>query len=485
KKMAKVHLIYFDLHTGYYPDFHHGLAYLIGSLQTEKHSVFLTHLKNESDYSHAIELVKREKPDAIGLSFTTNQKQYLRRFLDIADFSDMLIIGGGVHCTLIKEEIFAEFPEIDGICIGDGEASLKELCRRLDNNEDYFNTPGFYFKTEKGIIKNPILPLQNIESVPLPDYALFDYKKIIRESGDRFTMILSRGCPYGCYYCSNHALREAYPNKDKYVRLCPPDHAIKIIKNNLSLYPQTKKILFCDDTFTLDKKWLFDFCNLYRREINLPFFCNARIENIDDSVAECLKDAGCASVQFGVESGNEWLRAHILNRKHSNEKIKKAFVILKKRKIKTFAYNILGLPFETKEMQKDTLNLNFELWSNMGGGYYFYPYPKTRLYQLCLDYNLLPDKPDSKSGYLEGPCLKEIFISHKETIENFQILQLFFYSRLIFSKIKAPMMIEKLLFKMAVLLRKPIFFFCNPTGKNRIVVIMVNAMRKLGLRYLR
>ena len=164
--------------------------------------------------------------------------------MDIADFSDVLIIGGGVYCTLIKEEIFAEFPKIDGICIGDGEASLKELCRRLDSNEDYFNTPGFYFKTEKGIIKNPILPLQNIESVPLPDYSLFDYKKIIRESGDRFTMMLSRGCPYGCYYCGNHALREAYPNKDKYVRLCSPDHAIKIIKNNLSLYPRTKKYYF-------------------------------------------------------------------------------------------------------------------------------------------------------------------------------------------------------------------------------------------------
>lgn len=483
--MAKIHLLYFDIHTGYYPGFHHGLAYLIGSLRAEKHSVFLTHLKEKSDYAHAIEVTEKEKPDVIGLSFTTNQKQYLRCFLDNVKLSKILTIAGGVHCTLVKEEIFAEFPEINGICIGDGEVSLKELCRRLDNKEDYFNTPSFYFRTEKGIIKNSILPLQNIDSLSLPDYSLFDYGKIIRESSNWFTMFLSRGCPYDCSYCSNHVLRETYPNKEQYVRLCPPHHAIKIIRNNLSLYPQTKKISFVDDTFTLNKKWLFDFCELYKRKVDLPFLCNARVENIDDDVAGWLKKSGCVSIELGVESGNEWLRTRILNRKHTNERIKKAFAIAKKHKIKTQAYIMFGLPFETSQMQKDSMNLIFELWPNIGKCYYFFPYPKTVLNQISLNYNLLLDNINSKSGYLEGPTLKEVFVSHRETIKNYQLMQLFFYSRILFSKIEIPALLERFVFMIISLLRGPIFFLLNPASKNRFVAVIRLATRKLMLRHLR
>lgn len=483
--MAKIHLLYFDIHTGYYPGFHHGLAYLIGSLRAENHSVILSHLKEKSDYVSAIEITEKQKPDIIGLSFTTNQKQYIRRFLDNVKSAEALVIAGGVHCTLVKEEILAEFPRINGICIGEGENSLGELCRRLDGREDYSNTPGFYFKTAKGIIKNPILPLQDIDSLPLPDYSLFDYTKIIRESGNWFTMFLSRGCPYDCYYCCNHVLREIYPNKKQYVRLCPPHHSIKIIKNNLSLYPQTEKISFVDDTFTLNKEWLSRFCELYEKEVSLPFLCNARVETIDDDIARRLKRAGCVSMEFGVESGNEWLRNRILNRKHSNEKIKEAFSIAKKHAIKTQAYIMFGLPFETIRMQKDSMNLIFELWPNIGKCYYFYPYPKTMLEQLSLDYNLLLDNIGSKSGYLEGPTVKEVFASYKGTIKNYQIMQLFFYSRILFSKIKIPILLEKIIFKIIVLLRNPIFFLLNPASKNSSVGAVRLAMRKLMLKYLR
>lgn len=483
--MAKIHIIYFDIHTGFYPGFHHGLAYLIGSLRAEKHSVFLTHLKEKSDYANAIEITEKEKPDIMGLSFTTSQKQYLRYFLDNAKPSGLLTIAGGVHATLVKEDIFDEFPELNGACIGDGEMPLGELCRRLDAKKDYYDTPSFYFKTGQAIIKNPILPLQNLDSLALPDYSLFDYKKIIPENGNWFAMFLSRGCPYDCYYCANHILRETYPNKGQYVRLCPPHHAIKIIQNNLSLYPQTDKIAFIDDTFTLNKKWLFDFCELYKRKIGLPFLCNARVENIDDDVAKRLKESGCVSIELGVESGNEWLRTRILNRRHSNSRIEEAFAIVKKHDIKRQAYIMFGLPFETGRMQEDSMSLIFRLWPNIGKCYYFFPFPKTVLGQISADYGLLLDDMGSKTSYLEGPTLKEIFVSHKETIKNYQIMQLFFYTRILSSKIGLPVFLEKLLFKIIVLFRRPIFFLLNPVAKNRIVVFIRPIMRKLMLRYLR
>ncbi len=485
--MAKVCLIYFDLNTGYYPSFHHGLAYIIGTLKNANHEVVLCHLINENDLDTTARILEKEDPDLVGLSFATNQKKYVRRFFEMAKLSSKLIIAGGVHCTLVKEKVFKEFPEIDGICIGDGEIPVKELCCKLDNNENYLSSPSFYFKTKEGIVKNPILPLQHIDNLPLPDYTSFNYDKIISENGNCFPMMLGRGCPYSCHYCCNHVLRQVYPNKNKYVRFPSVQHAINIIKNNLSIYPNTRKIAFADDTFTLDKKWLAKFCEIYKKEVDLPFICNARVETITDQVVQHLKYAGCLSIDFGVESGNEWLRKHILNRKHSNKKIREAFYITKKHGISGFSFNVVGLPFETKEMARDTLNLNLELRPNFGKCFYFYPYPGTMLHQLCLKYDLLSDKTktDSVSGYLESPSLKELFMSHKETRKEFELMNLFFYARLLFSRIRIPLLLEKSLLKTVFLLRKPISSLLDPTTTNRNITALRVKVRKLAKKYLR
>ncbi|MFQ5964065.1 MAG: B12-binding domain-containing radical SAM protein [Candidatus Scalinduaceae bacterium] len=480
--MARITFIYFDLNTGYYPSFHHGLASLIGTLKIENHKVYLHHLIFEDDFDKAIKFLEEEKLDVVGLSFTTNQKKHVRRFLEIADLSEMLTVAGGVHCTLVKEEVFKDFPEIDGICLGEGEAPLRELCRRLDNGDDYLATPSFCFRTNDGIGKNAVVPLQGVEVLPLPDYTLFDYDKIISDNGQCFPMMLSRGCPYNCHYCCNHAFREIYPNKGDYVRFPSIERSINVIKNNLSLYPGTKKIIFADDTFTLNKKWLSGFCEVYKKEIDLPFLCNARVETMGEQVAKDLKHGGCISIDFGVESGNEWLRRNILNRRHSNRKIKDAFEITKKYGIKSFSFNIVGLPFETTEMAKDTLNLNMELQPDFGKCFYFYPYPKSRIHQLCLDYGLLLDDLESVSGYLEAPSLKEVFMSHKEMKKYFELMQSFFYARLLFSKIRMPLFLEKLLLKIIFLLRKPILAVLDTKSDT---LGLRRLLRKFAMKYLR
>lgn len=483
--MAKVCLIYFDLNTGYYPSLHHGFAYIIGILKNDNHEIALYHLANENDFDAIVSFLEKESHDLIGLSFATNQKKYVRRFFEMAKLSSKLIIAGGVHCTLVKENIFKEFPEIDGICVGEGEFPLKDLCQRLDNKEEYLSIPSFYFNTRNGIVKNSISPLQNIDALSLPDYSFFNYNKIISENGDCFPMMLGRGCPYSCHYCCNHAIRQVYPNKNIYVRFPTVQHAIKIIKNNLSIYPNTRRIAFADDTFTLDKKWLLEFCEIYKKEVDLPFICNARVETISDQLVRYLKYAGCVSIDFGVESGNEWLRKYILNRKYSNNKIRRAFHITKKHGIKRFSFNIVGLPFETKEMAKDTLNLNIKLRPNFGKCFYFYPYPGTILHQLCLNYDLLLDNADSVSGYLERPSLKELFMPHKETRKQFELMNLFFYTRLLFSRIRMPLLLEKSLLNIVFLLRKPVSSLLDPTTNNRSIKELRKRVKKFAKRYLR
>ncbi|MFZ5845395.1 MAG: B12-binding domain-containing radical SAM protein [Patescibacteria group bacterium] len=460
--MARVHLIYFDIDTGYYPGFHHGLAYLIGALRADGHSVILSHLADEKDFFRLKNIWRRKVPNLIGLSFTTNQKKFVRRFFQKMKLPQSLVIAGGVHATLVREEVLEDFPQVNGICIGEGEYSLRELCRRLDKKEKYLDTPSFYWRTKTGVLKNPVMPLLDIDTLPFPDYSLFDYTKIIRDNGESFYMMLSRGCPYSCHYCCNHVIREVYPNKFKYVRFVSPRRAIDIIKHNLALYPQAQKILFSDDTFTINKAWLTEFCQLYKEEIGLPFLCNARVETINDEVAGSLKMAGCAMLGFGIESGSAWLRKYILNRHHSNELIKKAFAIVRKHRLKTYVFNMVGLPFESKNMAEETWKLNQELQPDIGRVFYFYPFPGTQLYQLCREYGFLPADLENVSGYLEAPALKEIFILHADTRALFQKLHVYLTMRIIFSKLGIPLPLEAYLVKLMLLFRQPIFWLMAP-----------------------
>ena len=483
--MIKIHFTYFDLHTGYYPSFHHGLAYLIGTLKKEGHIVSLKHLSNENDFEEAIKFIEKEKPNLHGLSFTTNQKKYVHAFIKMSKPSTGLTIMGGVHCSLVKEKVFEDFPDIDGICIGEGEVALKELCNRLENKQDYLNPPSFYFKMGNRLVKNPIAPLQDIDGLPFPDYTLFDYQKIIEDNGELFPMLLSRGCPYDCYYCCNHALRDIYTDKDNYCRFSSVQHSIDIIKHNLSLYPKTKKIVFGDDTFTINKKWLVNFCNLYKKDINLPFICNGRFETIDEEAVQYLRGAGCVSLDFGVESGNEWLRYYILNRKYSNKKMQEVFRMASKYGIKRLSYNMVGLPFETRKMAQDTFALNLELRPDFGKCFYFYPYEGTKIYQLCLQYGLLSDNIESVSGYLESPCIKEVFMLHKVMKKYFDLLNVFFYARLILSHIKIPLPFERLLLKIVFLLKGPALFFLRLITNNKASNKDRDGIRVFACRYLR
>ena len=151
------------------------------------------------------------------------------------------IIGGGVHPTLDKQNTFKEFPEFDAICVGEAEIPLLELCEGLDNNHNIHETPSFIFKLKDNTGKisykvNPVAKLMHIDELADPDYTVFDYQRIINDSGNVFPMMLGRGCPYRCTYCASAHLWKEYPNPENWVRFPSIDRSIRIIKNNLNFY---------------------------------------------------------------------------------------------------------------------------------------------------------------------------------------------------------------------------------------------------------
>ncbi len=478
----KLSLLYFDLSTGYYPGFHHGIAYLIGQIKNAGHEIELFHLTTENELIKAGEILHHGSSDVVGFSFATNQLRYVKRFTK--EFKKQTFwIAGGVHGTLVKEKLFDEIDQFDAICIGEGDTILVELLNRLSAKQDYYDCPGFAFN-KTGTI-NQVLPPPDVEQLAFPDYTLFDYKKIIRQSGNVFPMQIGRGCPYNCSYCCNHIIKTVYPRKKDYVRWPSVSKAIDIIRQNLSIYPETQKIAFSDDTFTLNKRWLNEFCISYKENIGLPFSCNARVETIDEKVLSSLKMAGCKAIDFGVETGNEWLRKTVLNRRHSNTDIINAFRMTRKFGIKCFSFNITALPFETYKMAKETLKLNMTLRSNFGKCFFFFPYPGSSLFDTCQQFDLMDEQEDEVSGYLEKPVIKDIFMTKKEALKISSEMNLFFFMRLVTSKLRLPIFLEKLLFVGVRIFKKPILWIVQSKDKNSIPWIIKSRLRKFALLYFR
>jgi len=367
----------------------YGLGYISSVLKTTNKVNYVT-LKTNDDILKLYREVKVAEPQLIGFSATTSQISHVKKVAsNIRKISNCFIVCGGVHVTLNPECIY-EIPELDAIIRGEGEISICELANALKNNDSYLSIKNLWVRHQGKIIKNRIRPLiENIDELPFPDKDTINYQKIINNLSGKNRFIFSRGCTYDCSYCSNKALSNLYQNNRKYFRQRSPQKAIKEIELDEKKY-KFKKIIFDDDTITINKKWFFEFFNLYERKFKYPFECNLRIGTFDSKMIKVLKKAGMIQANIGIEHGNEKFREKILNRKMSNKMIINAANMLKKYKIKITMFIMVGFPYENKKLFLDTVKLARKISRNSYLSI-FHPYPGTKLGKICFKKKWLPE----------------------------------------------------------------------------------------------
>jgi anaerobic magnesium-protoporphyrin IX monomethyl ester cyclase len=173
-----------------------------------------------------------------------------------------------------------------------------------------------------------------------------------------------------------------YKGNGSFVRYRSVKNVIREMKGVLKEY-KTERILLHDDTFTLRKEWLNEFCSEYSKEIKMPFVANGRVETITEEIVKMLKKAGCMELKIGVEVGNDYIRTKVLKRNMSKEQIIDAFRLCDKYGIKTSSFNMIGIPFETEKNIKETIALNRKIKPYIMGVSVFRPYPGTELYDIC------------------------------------------------------------------------------------------------------
>ena len=329
---------------------------------------------------------------------------------------DFMCIHGGVHPTINPNEVIS-FDGVDVLCRGEGEEALLEFCDSIEKGLNIDNIKNLWIKKKNGVvIKNALRPLmENLDEIPYPDYDLFNYPDLTdAKSMKRLVVMASRGCPYQCTYCCNHYIKTLYPNRQKYVRFKSVDRLIDEIKFGLEKYPFLEKVRFFDDTLTLNKKWFAEFVVKYKSIINMPYACNDRANHIGYEVAAGLKESGCELVELGIESGNEKIRNEIMRRNMSEKQIIYAYNVLRKCDIKTTAFNIFGVPYETGKTMLETVKLNARANPDNFVNAYFYPFKGTVLYDICQTKKLSLNK--KLSSFFEGPVIKLYSVSENQII---------------------------------------------------------------------
>ncbi len=370
-----------------------GPAFMAPMLRKVGHPTGLIRHKVADTPADLVERVRRLKPDLIGLSLTTRQWQRAREVAAALGAEGLgPIVAGGLHPTFSPQEVL-ETPGITYVCIGEGEEPMLDLCRALDLGEPVIGIDNIW--APGGLKPKMRPPIEELDSMPFMARDMLDERHGVAHISTQ------RGCPFPCTYCAARMFGELYGGDVAGRRRSHEDVFAEL--RELKAKRKLNYVIFLDDTFTINHKWVRDFLTKYRDEFRVPFSLNARVETVRPEMLKLLKSAGCQHIIYGVESGSYRVRKDIMKRPVRNERFKEVFEWTREAGIMMTANYMLGVPGETTDDIEQTLSLAEELGAFDFGYFVFYPFPGTQLFRVCRDEGYLPeDYLDREANHRES-----------------------------------------------------------------------------------
>ena len=390
-----------------------GIGYMAAVLEKNGYDVdVLDASALELTYDEIGEEILKRNPDIVSISALTPT---IGVALDSADKikqvkPDTIVVLGGYHPTFEYESVLEE-PSVDVVVRGEGEYTFLDLVRTVENGGDLADVQGLAFHDENNfsLVVTPDRPIiEDLDELPFPAFHLFPMEKyrILNITTNVATIITTRGCPMQCSFCSSAALHGHHLRRRSPENVCD-EIEVRLNEQNIDT------IAFMDDTFTLNKKFVRDFCaEIKRRNLKFWWGCTSRVDTLDEELLQLMKDSGCITIFIGVESADQQMLEK-MNKNITVSKTESAFRLARKVGIRTIASCVIGMPEDTKESMKKTidfvkrLNPNYALYSLAT------PYPGTRFYNETFKKNLIQIKDWSKYTLID-PVLETIDCSSKE-----------------------------------------------------------------------
>lgn len=303
-----------------------GLMYLSAYLKANDYSVKIL------DYSGNRE---HDVPEALYYGFTTYTPTYdwclAKRDEILKMYPSARMIAGGAHVTALPEECAGDW---DCVIVGEGEAGLLDVVLN-------------------GIKENIVYskPIEDIDTLPFPDYTDIDVRSYERELDDKrlLSLFSSRGCPYHCTFCNSIIWNNA-----RKVRFRSPDSVaqeIEQLRNEFGI----DHFRFVDDLFAISTKRVREMTDTLA-PLEIIYRCTGRCNIFNADIAQMLAESGCIQVELGVESASQPV-LDMMNKQQTPDDIYNAIVAAKDNRLRVRIYLIVGHPGETWETLNDTIKV--------------------------------------------------------------------------------------------------------------------------------
>lgn len=339
----------------------------------------------ENDF---INRIKECNPYAIGVhckTFNIIQGNYLAGIVK-EHFPEIKTIMGGPHSSALPIETLKEFPYFDIAVVGEGEATIVDLCREITNGNNLKNVKGIAFREGNNVVSTEKRELiRNLDEIEYPARYLLSKNLYNKHHSTRgisplnhnvTEIFTSRGCPGKCIFC---AVNISYGNQ---VRFRTVDNALGEVEECISRY-NYNHIIIQDDTFTLNKTRVSGILDGLRRLGLRSWSCDSRVDTVNEEMLKEMASSGCKKISFGVESGSEKI-LKLIKKNISIEQVRRAVKWAKKYGIDIIecTFIIGSHPDETYDDVQATWKLIKEVSPDIISVSIIVPYPGTEIYKL-------------------------------------------------------------------------------------------------------
>ena len=336
-------------------------------------------------------LILSKDPEVVGFTCLTPRIEItLGIAAKIKEFSpETKIVIGGAHVNAVREQSLYT-SDIDYAIFGEAEEAFVELLKAIKTKDDFAKIRNLIYRKGENVVMNPVRPfIQDLDELPFPAWDLLnlqDYKDPSNFNGIHMGVMTTRGCPWHCIFCSSGVI---WGGKVRFRSAENVSLELQHIVEKLRI----TNVMFYDDTFTLNKARFLKICSeIVKRKLKLRYYCQLRVDTIDEEIAEGLAKSGCMTAALGIESGDEEI-LKTLKKGFKKSQAYKAVAALKSAGVPVLASYIIGSPGDTHESIHRTIEFAKELDTNQTKFMICTPFPGTELFRMAVEKGILSNTP--------------------------------------------------------------------------------------------
>lgn len=315
-----------------------------------------------------VEKIRAFRPDLLGISTTTCQRHNARFWAGLIKsfIPGLKVVVGGPHVSYTSHQVVERWKAVDYVIKFEGEVPLVKLVEQLSKDGDLAEVPALVYRDRDGKIVETERAKQvpDLDSLPMPDWTVYEdidamitnyFPTLMRDgpwlTGPTVHTLTSRGCPFLCKFCSTS---EFWKGK---TRFRSPENVVEELKQIRARWPTVENLIFHDDTITLRRKHIEGICELMLREgLKFKWKAWSRLDVLDKPLLDLMREAGCAVLMCGAESGTE-RGLHLVGKKVKLQRLLENTRMIEESGIGTLYSFIAGIPGETREEAMTTIEL--------------------------------------------------------------------------------------------------------------------------------